>query len=141
MRKLFGTIEKRAPGALNAGSVMMQFKSFYWFSHHGTIETGRPRIQRQEWLCFSNRKAERTWSHSFLLADFAGTTCCSQLGVSESTIFMEVPNTSNESFLLHYAMMEPKMLPLKLSCMDLPRIRVRLLLFTENAVVRSRTGM
>ena len=39
-----------------------------------TTETGRPRIQRQE----SKRKAERTWSHSFLLGDFAGTACCSQ---------------------------------------------------------------
>ena len=81
------------------------------------------------WLCLSNRKAERTWSHSLLLADFAGTTCCSQFGVSESTIFVDAPNTSTESFLLHSVMMEPKMLPLNLSCMDLPRIRVQLLLF------------
>ena len=88
------------------------------------------------WLYLSNRKAERTWSHSFLLADFAVTACC-----SESTIFVEAPNTSTESFLLHSAMMESKMLPLKLSCMDFPRIRVRLLQFTEYVIVKSRTGM
>ena len=93
------------------------------------------------WLYLSNRKAERTWSHSFLLADFAGTACCSHFGVSESTIFVEAPNTSTESFLLHSAMMESKMLPLKLSCMDFPRIRVRLLQFTEYVIVKSRTGM
>ena len=34
-------------------------------------------------------------------------------------------------------MMEPKMLPLKLSCMDFPQIRVHLLLFTEYAIVKS----
>ena len=97
------------------------------------------------WLCLSNRKAERKWSHSFLLGDFAGTACCSLVvqlvGVSESTILVEAPNSSTESFLYHSAMMEPKMLPQKLSCMDFPRIRVRLLLFTEYAIVKSRTGM
>ena len=74
------------------------------------------------WLCLANRKAERTWSHSFLLGDFAFPACCSQFGVSESTIFMEAPNSSTESFLYHSAMMEPKMFPLKLSCMDFPQI-------------------
>ena len=39
------------------------------------------------------------------------------------------------------AMMESKILPLKLSSMDFLRIRVRPLLFTENAIVQSRTGM
>ena len=117
-----------------------------------TTETGRPRILidcsnsnwlwRQTlmisvtWRCLSNRKTERTWSHSFLLGDFAGTACCSQFGVSESTIFVEAPNSSTESFLYHSTIMEPKMLPLKLSCMDFPRIRVHLLLFTEYAIVK-----
>ena len=54
-------------------------------------------------------KADRTLSHSFLLADFAGTACCLQFGVS---------------VIVHSAMMEATMLPLKLSCMDLPQIRV-----------------
>ena len=93
------------------------------------------------WLCLSNRKAERTWLHSFLFGDFAGKACCLQFGVSESTIFVEAPNSSTESFLYHSAIMEPKMLPLKLSCMDFPRIRVHLLLFTEYAIVKSRKGM
>ena len=38
-------------------------------------------------------------------------------------------------------MIESKMLPLKLSAMDFPRIRVRLLLFTEYVIVKSSTGM
>ena len=83
------------------------------------------------WLCLLNRKAERTWSHSFLLADFAGTVCCSHFGVWGQPFFVKAPNTSTESFLLHSAMMESIMLPLKLSCTDFPWIRVRFLLFTE----------
>ena len=39
-------------------------------------------VLRRGWLYLSNRKAERKWSHSFLLADFAGTACCSHFGVN-----------------------------------------------------------
>ena len=118
--------------------------NFSWLAKRGSRLAARgsgsqARKIASPWLCLSNRKAECSWSHSFLLADFAGTASWSFLFALRSFGVNHFLGSAKyfdsiESFLLHSAMMDSKILPLKLSCMDFPRIRVRLLLFTEYAI-------
>ena len=89
------------------------------------------------WLCFSNLEGERKWLHSFLLLTwnklFGNSKPICNLGICswKKSWSGSPPST----------MIESKMLPLKLSAMDFPRIRVRLLLFTEYVIIKSSTGM
>ena len=59
------------------------------------------------------------------------------MGFHNATITTENPDARSTPSV----MMESKMLPLTLSSMDFSRIRVRLLLLTEYAIVQSGTGM
>ena len=80
-------------------------------------------------------------SHSFLLADFTGSDCCSHFGVNHLMGAHKATTENPDAGSPPSAVMEYKMFPLKLSSMDFSRIRVRLLLLIENAIVQSRTGM
>ena len=89
------------------------------------------------WLCLSNRKGECTCSNCFLLADFPGSACGLQFGVNQ---LVEAHSSTTKSFNIS-AMMESKMLHLNLSSMNCPWIRVCPLLFPENTIDKSCTGM
>ena len=63
---------------------------------------------------------------------------------SECNLLMEAQNATTENpdaRSLPFAMMESKILPLKLSSMDFLQIRVHCFLFTEYIIAQSLTGM